>query len=126
MEKKKEYDQTVQLCNVPVVTRNDSRFIDLAILATNPDRSVLITIVTWHFQFHLVNVSILLKIRILCYKREPFRVLVPLLRHVVPLNDGKCRLTMIVIKGRCVRDALPHTFNVGVKKNYAAIKHIYN
>ena len=24
---------------------------------TNPDRSVLITIITWHFQFHPVNVS---------------------------------------------------------------------
>ena len=29
------------------------------IVTTNPDRSVLITIITWHFQFHLVNVSIL-------------------------------------------------------------------
>ena len=27
------------------------------IVTTNPDRSVLITIITWHFQFHLVNVS---------------------------------------------------------------------
>ena len=27
---------------------------------TNPDRSVLITIITWHFQFHPVNVSNLL------------------------------------------------------------------
>ena len=26
------------------------------IVTTNPDRSVLITIITWHFQFHLVNV----------------------------------------------------------------------
>ena len=29
------------------------------IVTTNPDRSVLITIITWHFQFHPVNVSIL-------------------------------------------------------------------
>ena len=29
------------------------------IVTTNPDRSVLITIITWHFQFHVVNVSIL-------------------------------------------------------------------
>ena len=29
------------------------------IVTTNPDRSVLITIITWHYQFHLVNVSIL-------------------------------------------------------------------
>ena len=29
------------------------------IVTTNPNRSVLITIITWHFQFHLVNFSIL-------------------------------------------------------------------
>ena len=29
------------------------------IVTTNPDRSVLITIITWHFQFRPVNVSIL-------------------------------------------------------------------
>ena len=29
------------------------------IVTTNRDRSVLITIITWHFQFHPVNVSIL-------------------------------------------------------------------
>ena len=29
------------------------------IVTTNPDRSVLITIITWHFQLHIVNVSIL-------------------------------------------------------------------
>ena len=29
------------------------------IVTTNPDRSVLITIITWHFQFRRVNVSIL-------------------------------------------------------------------
>ena len=29
------------------------------IVKTNPDRSVLITIIIWHFQFHLMNVSIL-------------------------------------------------------------------
>ena len=28
------------------------------IVTTNPDRSALITIITWHFQFHLVNISI--------------------------------------------------------------------
>ena len=27
------------------------------IVTTNPDRSALITIITWHFSFHLVNVS---------------------------------------------------------------------
>ena len=57
-----------------------------------------------------------LKIRISYSKREPFRVLFPLLRHVVPLNDGNCRLTIPVIKGRCARDALPHAFHIGVFK----------
>ena len=48
--------------------------------------------------------------------REPFRVLPPLLRHVVPLNDGTCRLTIPVVKGRCARDALPHAFHIDVFK----------
>ena len=46
------------------------------------------------------------------------------------LNDGNCHLTMPVSKGRCARDALPHTFVIGVfktvKKNSNTIKHIYN
>ena len=46
--------------------------------------------------------------------RRPFRVLLPLLRHVVLLNDGNCRLTIPVVKGRCARDALPHAFHIGV------------
>ena len=50
----------------------------------------------------------------MCSKREPFHALLPLLRHVVPLNDGNCRLTMPVGKGRCARDALPHAFHIGV------------
>ena len=44
----------------------------------------------------------------MCSNREPFHALLPLLCHVVPLNDGNCRLTMPVGKGRCARDALPH------------------
>ena len=55
-----------------------------------------------------------IKIRISCSKREPFRVLLPLLRHVVPLNDRNCRLTIPVVRGRCARDALPHAFHIGV------------
>ena len=55
--------------------------------------------------------------------------LLPLLRHVVSLNDGNCRLTMPVGKGRCARDALPHAFHFGVFKFVftisTAIKHIY-
>ena len=50
----------------------------------------------------------------MCSKREPFHALLPLLRHVVLLNDGNCRLTMPVGKGRCARDALPHAFHIGV------------
>ena len=64
----------------------------------------------------------------MCSKREPFHALLPLLRHVVPLNDGNCRLTMPVGKGRCARDALPHAFHIGVFKFVftisTAIKHI--
>ena len=63
-------------------------------------------------------------------KREPFHALLPLLRHVVPFNDGNCRLTIPVVKGRCAREALPHAFNIGVfkydKSNPTTIKHIHN
>ena len=63
-------------------------------------------------------------------KREPFHAILPLLRHVVPLNDGNCRLTIPVVKGRCAREALPQAFNIGVfkydKSNPTAIKHIHN
>ena len=97
---------------------------------TNPDRSVPITIITWHFEFHPVNVSNLPQKTHKCLKREPFHVLLPLLRHMVPLNDENCRLTIPVGKGRCAREALPHAFNIGVfeygKSNPTTIKHIYN
>ena len=49
-------------------------------------------------------------------KREPFHVPVPLLRHVVPLNDGNCRHTIPVAKGRCARDALRRIFHICVFK----------
>ena len=46
------------------------------------------------------------------------------------LNDGNCRLTIPVVKGRCAREALPHVFNIGVfkygKRNPTTIKQIYN
>ena len=65
----------------------------------------------------------------MCSKREPFPELLPLLRHVVPLNDGNCRLIIPVVKGRCARDALPHVFHIGVlifvKTIYTTTKHIY-
>ena len=60
---------------------------------------------------------------------EPFRVLLPLLHHVVHFNDGNCRLTIPVVKGRCARDALPHAVHIGVSKFVKTIftttKHIY-
>ena len=66
----------------------------------------------------------------MCSKRETFHALLPLFRHVVPLNDRNCRLTMPVGKGRCAREALPHAFNSGVfkygKSNPTTIKLIYN
>ena len=43
-------------------------------------------------------------------------MLLPLLRHVVPLNDGNRRLTIPVDKGHSARDALPHAFHIGVFK----------
>ena len=65
----------------------------------------------------------------MCSKREPFHALLPLLRHVVPLDDGNCRLT-IPVKGHCARETLLHAFNIGVCKygqsNCTTIKHIYN
>ena len=66
----------------------------------------------------------------MCSKREPFHALLPLLRHVVPLKDGNCRLTLPVVEGRCAREALSHAFNIGMfkcdKSNPTTIKHIYN
>ena len=64
-------------------------------------------------------------IRIWCSNQEPFRMLLPLLRHVVSLNDGNCGLTMPV-KWSGAREALHHTFDIGVfksvKKNSTTIK----
>ena len=58
-------------------------------------------------------------------KARAFRMLLPLLRHVVPLNDEHCRPTMPVGKGRWARDALPQIFDFGmiktVKKNSTTI-----
>ena len=65
----------------------------------------------------------------MCSMREPFHALLSLLGHMVPLNDGNCRLTIPVVKGRCVRDGLPHVFHIGVfefvQTISTAIKHIY-
>ena len=63
-------------------------------------------------------------------KREPFHALLPLFRHVVPLNDGDCRLTIPVVKRHCAREVLAQAFDIGVfrygKSNPATIKHINN
>ena len=60
----------------------------------------------------------------MCSKREPFHALLPLLRHVVPLNDWNCRLIIPVVKGRCAREALPHAFNIGCARE--ALPHAFN
>ena len=56
-------------------------------------------------------------------KYSPFRVLLPLLDQVVPLNTRNCRLTMPVVKRRCARDALPHTSNTNGFKSFKKIYH---
>ena len=86
------------------------------IVKTNPDRSVLITTIPWHFGFRPVNVRIFYIEYESCLKWEQFRVLLPLLRHVVLLNDGNRRLTIPVVKGRCAHVALPQAFYISVFK----------
>ena len=54
--------------------------------------------------------------RQIIWKRERFGVLLPLLPHMVPLNDRNCCLTMPIVKGHRARGALPHTFSIGVVK----------
>ena len=49
-------------------------------------------------------------------KREPPRVLLPLLSHVVPNHDGDCRLTNAVVKVLGAREPLPGTTNIRVFK----------
>ena len=80
---------------------------------TYPDRSVLITIITWHIQFHAVKVSnrhvkgaYVLEAR--AVSRAP---------AIVTSRGAPCRLTIPVVKGRCAREALPHAFNIGVFKH---------
>ena len=57
-------------------------------------------------------------------------MLLSLLRHVVPINGGNCRLIMLVDKGRYTPDAPPHTFDIGVfktfKKDFTTIKRVHN
>ena len=98
-------------------------------VTTNHDRSVLITIISWHFQFHRVNVSVIhskygygarSESRFACYSHCYF-TWCPLMTGIVA---SQCP------SRRCARDVLPHTFDIGVfktVKNYSiTIKHIYN
>ena len=90
------------------------------IVTTNPDRFLILASECRHSPF---------KLRIRCSKGEMFCMLPPLLGHAVPLDDGNCRLSMPVVKGRCTHDAPPHTFNKGVfkfiKTNSTTVKHTY-
>ena len=61
---------------------------------------VLILIITWHSYFCWYSAQIAYS------KREPFRLLPPLRRHVVLLNGGNCRHKMHVAKGRGALDLL--------------------
>ena len=97
---------------------------------TNPDRSVLITIISWHFQFHPVSISNLHVKKTYVLEARAVSRAPPIVTSRGPLNDGNCRLTTPVVKGRCAREALPHACNIGVfkygKSNPTTMKHIYN
>ena len=62
--------------------------------------------------------------------QESFHALLPLLRHVAPLNGENCRLTIPVVKGRGMRDVLPQTCKIQVFKcsesNFNTTKLVYN
>ena len=73
------------------------------------DRSVLI-----HPDYNMTFFISPLNRRIVYSKREPFHVLLPVLRHVVPFNDDNCRLMIPFIKGSRARDPLPPAFAIGV------------
>ena len=53
-----------------------------------------------------------------------------LLHNMVPLNDGNCHLSMLVVKGRWSRDVIPHTFNIGMFKSFenksTTIKNVFD
>ena len=89
---------------------------------TNPERSVLITIIIWMLVFSTQNTNIVLEARAVSRAT-------PIITSLVPLHDGNCRLKIPVVKGRCACDALPHAVHIGVfkfvKTISTAIKHIY-
>ena len=85
------------------------------VLFHNPDRSEsrLLHDVFNSFQWMLV---FYIKRRIWCSKWEPFHLLLPLSCHVVSLDDGNCRLTMPVVKGCFVSEALAHAYSLLANK----------
>ena len=84
------------------------------IVTRNLARSVLITIITWHFNNNpWVWVSSIQKGNMLFEARAISRA-TPIV--MMPLDDGNCRLTMPVVKWLCCRDPLLYTFNIGLLK----------
>ena len=49
----------IQNCSYRKIITYQTPQSNLPIVTTNPDRSILITIITWHFQFRPMNISIL-------------------------------------------------------------------
>ena len=75
---------------------------------------VLITIITWYFNFTPWILVFLLEKRIWCSTRELFHAILPILHLVLPLNEQNCRIRMLVIKVRYAHDPLFHTFYIGL------------
>ena len=69
------------------------------IVTTKPDRWVLIMIITWQFFHFTLGMYFQHKRWIWCSKWELSHVLLQLLYHMVPLNDGNCHLTMSLARG---------------------------
>ena len=101
------------------------------IVTINPDRCGLITITTWHFQFHLMNVSIL-HLRYEYHARSKSRFAWYSRCHIT-----WCPLTTEIVASQCpsTRDAVLMTRYLTsvisasldtLKNNYNSIKHLYN
>ena len=78
-----------------------------------------------------MNINILhLKSRIWCLKREPFHILLRLLRRMMALNDRICRFKMPIIKGYGVYVPQPQVTKIWmfkcVKSNSTTKLHAYN
>ena len=97
----------------------------ICIVTKYPNRCVVIMIITWHIQFQLVNIHHLKyeygarnESRFARYS-HCYVMWCPLMIWIVASMDAK---------GRCARNALFHTFDIGVFKSIwnksATIKHI--